>query len=172
MRLKIFDQRPMPMVIMLIVAAIGGFYLSQTPGGREIYAVGGNEEAARFSGLRTNWIKLQVYVVAGLTAGIAGMVWLGRFGATSTGSADGYELTVVAAAVVGGASLTGGKGTALGALLGALIIATIQNGIITMHWKTEYNKIIVGSAIIVAVAIDHFSDYLRQRRLAGAKALV
>jgi ribose/xylose/arabinose/galactoside ABC-type transport system permease subunit len=172
MRLVIHHQRPMPMVVMLIVTAIGGFYLSQTAGGREIYAVGGNEEAARFSGLRVKRIKLRVYAVAGLTAGIAGMVWLGRFGATSTGSADGYELTVIAAAVVGGASLTGGKGTALGALLGTIIIAMIQDGIITLHWKIEYQKIIVGSAIIVAVAIDKFSEYLRQRRLAGAKASV
>jgi ribose/xylose/arabinose/galactoside ABC-type transport system permease subunit len=170
MRLTLCGQRPMPMLVMLIVTAIGGFYLSQTAGGREIYAVGGNEEAARFSGLPTQWIKLRVYAVAGLTAGIAGMVWLGRFGATSTGSGSGYELTVIAAAVVGGASLTGGKGTALGALLGTIIIAMIQDGIITLHWKTEYQLIIVGSAIIVAVAIDSISGYVRQRRLAGAKA--
>lgn len=172
MRLTLWGQRPMPMVVMLIVAAIGGFYLSQTAGGREIYAVGGNEEAARFSGIRVKRIKLRVYAVAGLTAGIAGMVWLGKFGATSTGSADGYELTVIAAAVVGGASLMGGKGTALGALLGTIIIAMIQDGIYTLHWKVEYQKIIVGSAIVVAVAIDKFSEYLRQRRLAGAKASV
>jgi ribose/xylose/arabinose/galactoside ABC-type transport system permease subunit len=171
MRLRIWDQRPMPMVVMLIVAAIGAFYLSQTAGGREIYAIGGNEEAARFSGLRTKRIKLRVYVVAGLTAGIAGMVWLGRFGGASTADANGYELTVVAAAVVGGASLTGGRGTALGALLGTLVIAIIQDGINTLHWKTEYQKIIVGSAIIIAVAIDNISEYLRQRRLAGAKAI-
>jgi ribose/xylose/arabinose/galactoside ABC-type transport system permease subunit len=172
MRLEIMGQRPMPMVVMLVVTAIAGFYLSQTAGGREIYAVGGNEEAARFSGLHTKLIKLRVYAVAGLTAGIAGMVWLGRFGATSTGSGTGYELTVIAAAVVGGASLTGGKGTALGALLGTIIIAMIQDGIITLHWKTEYQLIIVGSAIIVAVAIDSISEYFRQRRLAGAKASI
>jgi ribose/xylose/arabinose/galactoside ABC-type transport system permease subunit len=172
MRLEIMGQRPMPMVVMLVVTAIAGFYLSQTAGGREIYAVGGNEEAARFSGLRTKLIKLRVYAVAGLTAGIAGMVWLGRFGATSTGSGTGYELTVIAAAVVGGASLTGGKGTALGALLGTIIIAMIQDGIITLHWKTEYQLIIVGSAIIIAVAIDSISEYFRQRRLAGAKASI
>jgi ribose/xylose/arabinose/galactoside ABC-type transport system permease subunit len=172
MRLTFFGQRPMPMVVMLVVAAVTGFYLSKTAGGREIYAVGGNEEAARFSGLRTNLIKLRVYGVAGLTAGIAGMVWLGRFGATSTGSGTGYELTVIAAAVVGGASLSGGKGTALGALLGTIIIAMIQNGIIILHLKTEYQLIIVGSAIIIAVAIDSISEYFRQRRLAGARASI
>jgi ribose/xylose/arabinose/galactoside ABC-type transport system permease subunit len=167
MRLSFYGQRPMPMVVMLVVTIIGGFYLSKTVGGREIYAVGGNEQAARFSGLPVKRIKLRVYAVAGLTAGIAGMVWLGRFGATSTGSATGYELTVIAAAVVGGASLTGGKGTALGALLGTIIIAMIQDGIITLHWKTEYQLIIVGSAIIVAVAIDSISGYFRRKRMAG-----
>jgi ribose/xylose/arabinose/galactoside ABC-type transport system permease subunit len=167
MRLSVYHQRPMPMVVMLIVTIIGGLYLSKTVGGREIYAIGGNEQAAKFSGLPVKWIKLRVYAVAGLAAGIAGMVWLGRFGATSTGSATGYELTVIAAAVVGGASLTGGKGTALGALLGTIIIAMIQDGIITLHWKTEYQLIIVGSAIIIAVAIDSISGYFRRRRMAG-----
>jgi ribose/xylose/arabinose/galactoside ABC-type transport system permease subunit len=172
MRMEAWGHRPMPMVVMLVIAAIGWFYLSQTVGGREIYALGGNEEAARFSGLRTNWIKLRVYAVAGLTAGIAGMVWLGRFGGASTADATGYELTVVAAAVVGGASLSGGRGTALGALLGTLIIAMIQDGIIALKWKVEYQLIIVGGAIVLAAAIDNFSEYLRQRRLAGAKASV
>ena len=160
MRLTLWGQRPMPMVVMLIVTAIGGFYLSQTAGGREIYAVGGNEEAARFSGLRTKRIKLRVYAIAGLTAGIAGMVWLGRFGATSTGSAYGYELTVIAAAVVGGASLTGGKGTALGRLyLGAIIIAMIQDGIITLHRKAEYQiDHRQAPRLLLAVAIDKISE--------------
>jgi ribose/xylose/arabinose/galactoside ABC-type transport system permease subunit len=161
--------RPVPMVIMLIVVAIGWFYLSMTAGGREIYAVGGNEEAARFSGLRIKRIKLRVYAIAGLTAGIAGMVSLGFFGVASSQTAFGYELTVIAAAVVGGGSLAGGRGTALGALLGALVIATIESGIMTMGWKQEYQRIIIGSAIIVAVAIDRFSEYLRVQRMLGSR---
>jgi ribose/xylose/arabinose/galactoside ABC-type transport system permease subunit len=172
MRFNLWGHRPVPMVVMLVIAVIGWFYLSQTVGGREIYALGGNEEAARFSGLRTNWIKLRVYAAAGLTAGIAGMVWLGRFGGASTADANGYELTVVAAAVVGGASLSGGRGTALGALLGTLIIAMIQDGIIVLHWNVEYQLIIVGGAIVLAAAVDNFSEFLRRRRLAGAKASI
>ncbi len=161
---------PMPMVIMFVIVGIGWFYLSKTVGGREIYALGGNEEASRFSGLRTNLIKLRVYALAGLAAGIAGMVSLGNFGTASTSTAQGYELTVVAAAVVGGASLSGGRGTALGAILGALIIATIEDAIYVMHWESEYRLGIVGSAIIVAVAIDRFNDKLRLRRIGGARA--
>jgi ribose/xylose/arabinose/galactoside ABC-type transport system permease subunit len=171
MQWRLANLRVMPTIIMLTVAGWGWFYLSQTIGGRAIYAVGGNEEAARFSGLPTRSIKLRVYAVAGITAGIAGMVSLGRFGAISTNTANGYELTVVAAAVVGGASLSGGRGSAIGALLGALVIALIEDGINTLHLNSEYKKIITGSAIIIAVAIDQFSTYLRARRLRGAKTI-
>jgi ribose/xylose/arabinose/galactoside ABC-type transport system permease subunit len=171
LRWHVFGQRPMPLIIMVLVMFIGWFYLSRTVGGREIYAVGGNEEAARFSGLRIDWIKLRVYAIAGLSAGLAGLVALGVYSGTSTETANGYELTVVAAAVVGGASLLGGRGTALGALLGTLIIAMIQSGIHTIGLNEEYKKGIVGTAIIVAVAIDSFSNYLNQRRLAGAKVI-
>jgi ribose/xylose/arabinose/galactoside ABC-type transport system permease subunit len=156
----------MPLIVTLIVVAVGWFYMQLTIGGRELYAVGGNEEAARFSGLRVNRIKLRVYALSGLTAGIAGLVSAGRFGTASTNTGNGYELTVIAAAVVGGASLTGGRGTALGALLGALVIRMIEDGILTLHMNQEYGKIIIGSAIIIAVAIDRFSEYLRQRQMA------
>ena len=99
------------------------------------------------------------------------MVSLGRFGTASTSTGTGYELTVIAAAVVGGASLSGGRGTALGALLGTLVIALIENGIYILHLEQEYRSIIIGVAIIIAVALDRFSEYLRNRRLAGAKTI-
>jgi ribose/xylose/arabinose/galactoside ABC-type transport system permease subunit len=158
-----------PMLVMLVVVLAGWFYLRWLVAGRKAYAVGGNEEAARFSGLHVGRIKLWVYTLCGLTAGIAGMVSLGRFGSVSTQDGTGYELTVIAAAVVGGASLTGGRGTALGALLGALIIRLIESGIYNpLHWNAEYSQIIIGSAIIVAVAIDRLSEHYRKRRLAQA----
>jgi ribose/xylose/arabinose/galactoside ABC-type transport system permease subunit len=157
----------LPMIVMLVVVILGLIYLQFMIAGREAYAVGGNEEASRFSGLRVGRIKLTVYIISGLCAGIAGMVSLGRFGAISTQDGTGYELTVIAAAVVGGASLTGGRGTALGALLGALIIRLIEGGIYNpLHWNAQYSQIIIGSAIIVAVAIDRLSETLRRRRLA------
>jgi len=161
--------QPMPMIVALICVAVGWFYLSLTVAGRENYAVGGNEEAARFSGLPVWRIKLRVYALSGLTAGIAGLVLIGFRGSASTNSGQGYELTVIAAAVVGGASLTGGRGTALGALLGALVIKLIENGILILKLNQEYSSIIIGVAIIVAVAVDRFSEYLRSRRMAGAK---
>ena len=102
MRTEIFGIQPMPLLIMLACVAIGGFYLRMMVAGRETYAVGGNEEAARFSGLRVGWIKLRTYALAGLCAGSPGWCRVGRFGTASTSTATGYELTVIAAAVVGG----------------------------------------------------------------------
>ena len=161
----------MPMIVMLAVVALGWFYLRMTVAGRENYAVGGNELASRFSGIRVNIVKLRVYAISGLTAGIAGTVSLGWFGTASSSSGAGYELSVIAAAVVGGASLTGGRGTALGALLGALVIRMIENGILRMHLNQEYSLIIIGTAIIIAVSIDRLSEYLRNKRIMGAKTI-
>jgi ribose/xylose/arabinose/galactoside ABC-type transport system permease subunit len=164
MRIEMFGLQPMPLIIMLICVAVGWFYLRMMVAGRETYVIGGNEEAARFSGLRVGWIKLRTYALAGLAAGIGGMVSVGRFGTASTSTGTGYELTVIAAAVVGGASLTGGRGTAIGALLGTLVIALIENGIIILRLAQEYRLIIIGLAIIVAVSLDRLSIYMHSRR--------
>lgn len=158
-----FDQlEPMPMIVMLIVAFLGWLYLHRMVYGRETYAIGGNEEAARFSGLNVPWIKLRTYALAGITAGVAGVVSLGRFGTASTTTGSGYELTVIAAAVVGGASLAGGRGSALGALLGALILTLINNAIDILHLPRDYERVIIGGAIILAVAVDQLSSRLRR----------
>jgi len=164
MRIEMFALQPMPLIIMLLCVALGWFYLSKMVAGRETYVIGGNEEAARFSGLRVGWIKLRTYALAGLAAGVGGMVSLGRFGTASTSTGTGYELTVIAAAVVGGASLTGGRGSAIGALLGTLVIALIENGIIILRLEQEYRLIIIGLAIIVAVSLDRLSIYMHSRR--------
>ncbi len=164
MRVELFGLQLMPLLIMLICVGFGWFYLRMMVAGRETYAIGGNEEAARFSGLRVGWIKARTYALAGLAAGIGGMVSVGRFGTASTSTGTGYELTVIAAAVVGGASLLGGRGSALGALLGTLVIALIENGIIILRLAQEYRLIIIGLAIIIAVSLDRLSFYLRARR--------
>ena len=169
MLVKVAGLEVMPLIIMLVCVLLGWIYLHLLVAGRETYAIGGNEEAARFSGLRVNWIKMRVYLLSGLAAGVAGMVTLGRWGTVSANTATGYELTVVAAAVVGGASLSGGRGTALGALLGTLVIALIENGIYILHLEQEYRLIIIGAAIIIAVALDRFSEYLRERRARTAR---
>src|SRR5690606_677914 len=143
--------------IMLSVVAIGWLYLHHTVMGRRTFAVGGNEEAARFSGSAVWRVKLGVYGISGLTAGRAGAVICGYNGSANTNTGNMYELIVIAAAVVGGASLLGGRGSALGALLGAIIIALIENGIFVLQADKEWSKAITGVAIILAVSVDRFS---------------
>jgi ribose/xylose/arabinose/galactoside ABC-type transport system permease subunit len=180
--------QPVPMLLMLLCGVAAWLFLSHTVGGRQVYAVGGNEEAARFSGIPVGRVKLRVYVLCGLMCGVAGMISAGYYGSANTGTNEGYELQVIAAAVVGGASLTGGRGTALGALLGALVIKLIENGIFIVRkidlsgvlfflperWQVltvskEYSKIIIGIAIVLAVAVDRLSEHLQSRRLARAR---
>jgi len=168
--------QPVPMLVMLACVAAAWVYLSHTAGGRQVYAVGGNEEAARFSGVPVGRVRLRVFAISGLLAGVAGMVSAGYYASANTATGEGYELTVIAAAVVGGASLVGGRGTALGAMLGAMVIKLIENGIdilkkldlgvVVLPVSKEYSKIIIGIAIVVAVAIDRASEYLQNERLA------
>jgi ribose/xylose/arabinose/galactoside ABC-type transport system permease subunit len=156
-----------PLAVMLLVAVVGGIYLSRLAAGRRIYAIGGNELASRYSGIRVASVKLSVFVIAGLTAGVAALLSLGYYGGATSGDAQGYELNVIAAAVVGGASLSGGKGSALGALLGALIIQMISSGIVILGIDQNYSQIIIGSVVILAVVFDQFNNWLGKRRLAA-----
>lgn len=158
------DLSVVPMGVMLVVALLGGIHLARMAAGRRIYAVGGNELASRYSGIRVGRVKLWVYLVSGLTAGIAALMSLGYYGGATSGDGQGYELNVIAAAVVGGASLTGGKGTALGALLGALLIQMISSGIVILGINQNYSQIIIGAVLILAVVLHRFSDWLTQRR--------
>lgn len=157
---------PVPMLMMVAVTIVGAVYLTQTVMGRHVFAVGGNEEASRFSGLRIPRIKVGVFVLSGLTAGIAAFMGASFYGSASCADATGYELYVIASAVVGGASLSGGKGSAVSAMLGALLIVLIRQSIRTLHFDQNYEWIIIGSAIIIAVVLDQASARFTVRRLA------
>lgn len=122
-------------------------------------------------GLKINPILAGVYTIAGLAAGLAGFVGCSFYGSASSADGQGYELYVIAAAVVGGASLIGGKGSASGALLGALLIAMIRQAIRTLNLNTNYEWIIIGVAIIVAVVLDRLSARLAEARLARTRTL-
>ena len=153
------------MLTMVAVTALGAVYLRQTVMGRHIFAVGGNAEASRFSGLSLWRIQSSVFVISGLTAGIAAFMGASFYGSASCVDATGYELYVIASAVVGGASLSGGKGSALNAMLGALLIVLIRQSIRTLHFDQNYEWIIIGCAIIVAVVLDRASASFTARHL-------
>jgi len=163
------DLFPVPMLVMIVVTVVGALFLRRTTWGRRIFAVGGNIEAARYSGLPINRILTSVYVFAGLSAGIAAFVGTSFYGSASSGDATGYELYVIASAVVGGASLNGGKGSAVGAFLGALLIVMIRQAIRTLDYDQNYEWIIIGVAIVVSVVLDRWSNVLAQRHLVRAR---
>ncbi|MHB0946645.1 MAG: ABC transporter permease [Sedimentisphaerales bacterium] len=155
---------PVAMLIMITVTVFGGFYLSRTVMGRSIYAVGGNIQASRYAGLNVNAITISVFVISGFTAGIAAFLGIAYYGSASCADATGYELYVIASAVVGGASLSGGKGSAVSAMLGAILIILIRQSIRTLHFDQNYEWIIIGSATIIAVVIDKFNTSMTLKR--------
>jgi ribose transport system permease protein len=157
---------PVPMLAMVGVSAVGAVYLTKTVMGRHVFAIGGNPEASRFSGLRLKRIQIGVFVISGLTAGMASFLGASFYGSASCVDATGYELYVIASAVVGGASLSGGKGSTISATLGALLIVLIRQSIRTLHFDQNYEWIIIGCAIIVAVVLDQASARFTAMRLA------
>ena len=156
---------PVPMLCMLLLTALGALYLTRTVMGRHVFAFGGNLEASRFAGLPLNRIQVGVFAVSGLTAGVAAFLGASFYGSASSGDAQGYELYVIASAVVGGASLVGGRGSAVGATLGALLIVLIRQSIRTLHFDQNYEWIVIGCAIVVAVVVDQWSTRATARRL-------
>ena len=156
---------PVPMLVMIVLTIFGWFYLTRTVMGRHIFAFGGNIEASRFAGLSLGRIQLGVFAVSGLTAGLAAFLGASFYGSASSGDGQGYELYVIASAVVGGASLIGGKGSAIGATLGAILIVLIRQSIRTLHFDQNYEWIVIGCAIIVAVVVDRWSAGVTARRL-------
>ena len=157
---------PVPMLSMLAVAIVGALYLSRTVAGRHVFALGGNAEASRYSGLSLARIQIGVYVLAGAMAGLSAFLGASFYGSVSCGDATGYELYVIASAVVGGARLSGGRGSAINAMLGAVLIVLIRQSIRTLHLDQNYEWIIIGCAIVVAVVLDQASARFAARRLA------
>jgi ribose transport system permease protein len=140
--------------------------------GRHVFAFGGNLEASRFAGLPLRRIQIGVFAVSGLLAGLAAFLGAAYYGSASSGDAQGYELYVIAAAVVGGASLLGGKGSAIGATVGAILIVLIRQSIRTLHFDQNYEWIVIGIAIIIAVVLDRWSSRVAARRLRQAASRI
>jgi ribose transport system permease protein len=151
-----------PVLYMIVLALITGFVLRWTRFGRYVFAIGGNEHAATLTGVPVRKIKVAVYMISGLSAGIAGIIETGWLGAVTTNIGNGMELQVIAAAVIGGASLVGGVGTALGALVGSALLEIIRNSLGLLGINAFWQGTFIGGAIIVAVAFERVQQ-LRSR---------
>jgi len=145
---------PVPVIIMVVIVAAGHFALTRTTFGRYVYAVGGNEEAARLSGINVRRVLMTVYVISGMLSGLTGMILAGRLASGDPKTGVGQELDVIAAVVVGGTSLFGGRGTILGTVVGALIIGVLNNGLNLLNISSYWQPVVKGGVILVAVMID------------------
>lgn len=160
---RLFPAFPLPngVLILFVLAALVAWILSRTVLGRYTFALGSNEEAVRLSGVNTDAWKIAIYALAGAITGIAGLLIASRLNSAQPALGLGYELEAIAAVVIGGTSLSGGRGTILGTLIGALIMSVLTNGLRVLSVAPEWQTVVTGAIIIVAV----YADQLRRRRL-------
>lgn len=147
---------PPGVLITMVLVALMALVMRRTVFGRHVFALGSNEATARLCGVRVVRLKLLIYTLGGIFFGLAGLMQLSRLGQGDPSTAAGLELDVIAAVVIGGASLSGGTGTIIGAMIGALIMAVLRSGSIQMGWPSYVQDIIIGTVIILAVALDRY----------------
>jgi ribose transport system permease protein len=151
---------PLPLIFMLVLAVITSLFLSRTTWGYRIYAVGGNEQATRLSGISTDKVKIMVYTICGLLTAVGGVLMTARLGVAGPTAGSAYELDVIAAAVVGGTSFSGGEGTILGVLVGAAIMQVLRTGLVLTGVSAYWLQAVQGLVIVTAIMLDQ----LRKRR--------
>lgn len=145
---------PVPAIIMFVVVGIGAYLLQRTVLGNRIKAIGGNEQAARLSGIKVRQTKILVFAITGLLCGIAGVIMVGRVNSGSPNAGLGFDLDSIAASIIGGTALAGGEGTVIGTLLGALLLGIIANGLVLMNVSMYWQTIVSGAIIVAVVGID------------------
>lgn len=150
----VFLYIPVPIWILLVLLLVNHFVLSKTTFGRKIYITGGNKESAIYSGINVTTLKIKVFMITAVMAGISGMILASRLYSGQPNAALSYELDAIAAAVLGGTSLNGGYGTVIGTLIGALIIGVINNGMNLMNVPYFYQMVVKGLVILIAVYVD------------------
>ncbi|MEE9428575.1 MAG: ABC transporter permease [Paracoccaceae bacterium] len=153
---KLIFGIPVVFLLALLLVAIAWFVLNRTVFGRIIYAIGNNEEAVRLAGHPVFWYKVAAFTICGLTAGVAAIVYMARLSISSPIAGIGFELNAIAAVIIGGTSLFGGRGSVIGTLLGAFIIGVLANGLILIGLSDFMRQMITGVVIIVAVVLDHY----------------
>lgn len=146
------------MFIFIVVAIIAGIVLAKTKFGNYIYAVGGNEEAAKLSGVNVDTVKIRAYAVTGICAAVAGMIQLASLGTGEPTAGSGYELDAIAAAAIGGTRMAGGKGTILGTVFGAVLLAALKVGLIVLNVDTFWQYIVTGIIIIIAAYFEFIQE--------------
>jgi ribose transport system permease protein len=160
-----FGPVPVPVIIMLAVGVILLVLMNNTTFGRKVYAIGGNENAARLLGLSVNRIKVILYIISGVLAALGGMLLTARAGTALPDAGTGYELGVIAAVVIGGTSLSGGAGTIPGILIGAALLGVIDNGIVLLGIDGYWQQSITGIVIVLAAALDVLRRKVQSRKL-------
>jgi ribose transport system permease protein len=149
---------PVPVWIAAIVVLIAVFITQKTKLGRYIYAIGGNEQAAKLSGINIKKVKLTVYALAGALAALGGVIVTARLDSAQPNAGISYELDAIAAVVIGGTSLSGGKGTVWGTVMGAIIIGVLNNGLVLLNVSPFWQQVVKGSVILLAVVIDKMGE--------------
>ncbi|MFY9135713.1 MAG: ribose ABC transporter permease [Bacillota bacterium] len=153
---------PVPVLILALVIAVVHFVMSSTVFGREVYALGGNEEAARYSGINVERRRMLVYISMGLLSAVTGIVLTSRLGSADPTAGVGFETDAIAAVVIGGTSMSGGEGSVIGSLIGALIIGVMNNGLNLLNVSPYYQQIFKGLIVVLAVLMDSASRRKRQ----------
>ena len=160
---------PALILIAAIIAIIVGYFLHASQTGRQLYAVGSNPDAATMIGIRKEWLIFAAFAASGLLCGLAGVLWGARFGTVDSTNATGLELAVIAAVVVGGVNIFGGSGTILGAMLGAIVLGTLQNALNILNVSQFWLQALYGAVIIGAVVLDAFITRWLQRTIRSSR---
>jgi ribose transport system permease protein len=154
---------PNLVIIAFLIVIVGDILMRRAALFRQIYYVGGNEDAARLSGINVNRVKLGVYTLSGLLAALAGVLSVSRFTVADPGAGTGEELRIIAACIIGGSSLQGGKGTVFGGLLGLIFVGFINNGMVLLRVPVYWQTLAMGAILLLAVGFDTLSQRLQQR---------
>jgi erythritol transport system permease protein len=154
---------PYSIWLLVIVGVVAVYIAAKTPLGRHIYAVGGNDRAATLSGVRVNNVKMFVYMFSGFCSAIGGLIWASQLVASHPMTGDTFELHAIAAAVLGGTSLAGGRGTIGGTIIGAFVIGILEDGMVMMGVSSFWKMVVKGLVIVIAVVVDQLQQKMQQK---------
>ncbi|MBA2132166.1 ABC transporter permease [Hydrogenispora sp. UU3] len=162
---------PVPVIIMILVALVVAYVLKNTPFGRYVYAIGGNEAAANLVGIKVPKIKISVYAISGFLAALSGMLYASRMAGGQPTTGQTWVMPSVTAAIIGGTSLSGGEGTILGTMVGAILMGVLTNGIVLLNISSYWERVIIGIVVILAVIIDILRNNKENSPLAFIKKI-